>query len=227
MRNPFRLIAVSIVFCLALSLPAWAADKTPEMIVNEAAQVLKEMAASDKDKGFPVDLLRGAAGVVIVPSMLKIGVVLGGSYGQGVILAKNAAGQWRGPAFLEVSAGSIGLQLGVQKSDVLLVIKTRRGVESLLTSQAKLGGDLAAVAGPMGAQVGAETDTMLKAEIYTYARSKGLFLGVSLQGAQVNVLPSFNEKYTGVASAPAILAGEGKIPASGKALLKTLKDIID
>lgn len=219
-----RSIRLFVLAFLALALvvsPALADDRTPDQIVVEATQALEQMAASSSNKGFPVDLLDEAAGVVIIPSMYKIGVVIGGSYGKGVIVARNGK-VWSGPAFLEISAGSIGLQIGVQKSDVLLIVKTKRGLDSLLASQAKLGGGMGVTAGPVGADVSAATDTQLKAEIYSYARSKGLFAGISLEGAQVNPLPSFNEKYTGLGSSKAILSGKGKIPANGIKLQKLL-----
>jgi len=218
-------LVAGLVLGLALSLPAWAVEKTPDVIVEEASLVLKEMAASGRDKGFPVELIKGSAGVAIFPGMIKGGVIVGGAYGKGVILAHDK-GQWNGPAFLEISAGSIGLQVGVESMDLILVIKNERGLKSFLASKFKLGADLGVAAGPVGASATAATDAQLKAEIYTYSRSKGLYAGVSLEGAGISSLPTSNKEYYGdVSHTEEILAGQGKTPASGLKLIEILKEM--
>jgi lipid-binding SYLF domain-containing protein len=139
------------------------------------------------DKTVPEYLLRDAAGIAIIPGVVKVGFIIGGEYGKGVLLLRDAAGNWSNPIFITLSGGSIGWQLGAQSADFVLVFKTQRSVDSVLADNLTLGVDVAAAAGPLGRRARASTDLQLKAEIYSYSRSRGFFAGLSLDGALMQI----------------------------------------
>jgi lipid-binding SYLF domain-containing protein len=156
--------------------------------VESAVDVLKDSTAIP-EKGIPQELLKDAEAVAIIPDVIKAGFVVGGRFGRGVILVKDKDGNWSYPIFVSLTGGSIGWQAGAQATDVVLVFKTKKGVERILKGRDKftLGGDAAIAAGPLGRQAAAATDVQLKAEIYSYSRSRGLFAGVSLDGSAIRV----------------------------------------
>lgn len=151
-----------------------------------ASEVLEAMQALPL-KCIPPALMNDAQGIAIIPGVIKGGFVIGGRYGQGVVLGRNPDGTWSNPVFVTLAGGSIGWQVGVQSTDIILVFKTRKSLERLLQGKGKvtLGVDAAVAAGPAGRQVEAGTDAQLSAEIYSYSRSRGLFVGVSLEGAGI------------------------------------------
>jgi lipid-binding SYLF domain-containing protein len=136
-------------------------------------------------RGIPAALLADAQGIAIIPDVIKAGFVLGGRHGHGVVFSRNADGTWGPPAFIAITGASLGLQAGVQSTDVVLVFKTRKSLGRILQGKGKLtlGADAAIAAGPIGRQAAAGTDGMLRAEIFSYSRSRGLFAGVSFDGA--------------------------------------------
>jgi lipid-binding SYLF domain-containing protein len=136
-------------------------------------------------KGIPPALMRDAQGVAVIPNVVKAGFVVGGRFGRGVVLVRQPGGGWSNPVFVTLAGGGVGWQVGVQSTDVILVFKTRDGLDRILQGKGKLtlGGDVGVAAGPVGRQAEAATDGQLKAEIYSYSRSRGLFAGVSLEGA--------------------------------------------
>jgi len=125
--------------------------------------------------------------VAIIPDVIKVGFVLGGKYGKGVVLVRDESGRWTLPVFLQLFGGSVGWQIGAQSTDVILVFKTRKSVDGLFKGKFTLGADAAIAAGPVGRQATASTDAQLKAEIYSYSRSRGIFAGVSLEGSILEV----------------------------------------
>jgi lipid-binding SYLF domain-containing protein len=138
-----------------------------EIIVNKASLVMEEM-KNAQDSGLSYDLVRKSAGVVIIPDMFKGGFVVGGSYGKGVVVARKD-GKWSGPSFVYIGAGSVGLQIGAQLTDLILVVIGQNTMDSFLKSNFKLGGDAAIAVGPLGAQVTAATEILLKAgSIYSH-----------------------------------------------------------
>ncbi len=143
--------------------------------------------------------LHDAAGVAVIPNVVKVGLVIDGRFGRGVVLAHQPDGGWSNPVFLTLAGGGVGWQAGVQSTDVILVFKTRESLDRLLRGKDKvtLGGDVGVAAGPLGRQVEADTDARLKAEIYSYSRSRGLFAGVSLEGAGLLVDHEANEAFYG------------------------------
>lgn len=171
-----------------LLLPAMAvhAADPPLVQATGAVRVLKQMMMAP-DKAVPVDLLRDAKAVAVIPDMLKAGFVFGGRRGEGLISVKTADGTWSNPSFITFTGGSVGFQAGVSSTDLILVFRTRQGVDSIVNGKFTLGADAAAAAGPVGRNASASTDGQLKAEIYSYSRSRGLFAGVSLDGSVMRI----------------------------------------
>jgi lipid-binding SYLF domain-containing protein len=154
--------------------------------VVDAAVVLKEI-MDTPDKSIPQDLLDRCQCVAVIPSMKKAGFIFGGSYGKGVISCRtdNGNGPWSAPSMLMMSGGSFGLQIGVQATDLVLVVMNLSGIESLLDSKFTLGGDASVAAGPVGRNASAKTDALMNAKILAYSRSKGVFAGLTLNGEVV------------------------------------------
>jgi lipid-binding SYLF domain-containing protein len=191
-------LAVALAGTLVLGLgsnAAWASTAQMEKL-EAAGEVLKELVALP-EQGIPEGLLKNAHGIAVIPSLVKAGYFFGGRYGWGVLSARGADGSWSPPVFITVAGGSFGLQIGVEASDVVLVFKTKRSVDAVMRSQFTLGADVSIAAGPVGRHAEAATDAQLKAEIYSYAKSKGLYAGVALEGALVQVNHGDNAAFYG------------------------------
>ena len=177
-----RKLAITVCLCL-LALPLSAQKKEQDRL-KEAGEVLSEILNIPDD--IPQDLLDKAECVIVLPSVKKFAIGIGGSYGRGVMVCRSGehfTGPWGAPAFYALEGGNIGLQLGGQATDFVLLVMNPRGARSLFNSKVKLGADAAAAAGPKGRTATAATDVVMKAEILSYSRSKGLFAGVSLEGS--------------------------------------------
>jgi lipid-binding SYLF domain-containing protein len=176
---------ILVLACLCILPGGRALAGTPEeATVDSATAVLQDLAGSTF-RCIPQALLEDAQGVAIIPNVIKAGFVLGGRHGRGVVLIRQPDGCWSNPWFVTLSGGSIGWQVGVQSTDIVLVFKTRNGLDRIMKGKGKLtlGADVSVAAGPVGRQVEAATDGQLKAEIYSYSRSRGLFAGLSVEGA--------------------------------------------
>jgi len=149
---------------------------------DDAVRVLREVMDAP-DRRIPQDLLRTAEAVAVIPDVVKAGFVIGGRHGRGLLSVRSPDGTWSNPAFIQLTGGSIGFQAGVQSSDVVLVFRSRRGVDNVVNGKFTLGADAAVAAGPVGRTAAMATDAELKAEIFSYSRSRGLFAGVALDGA--------------------------------------------
>lgn len=162
------------------------AQHNPVGTIRASSEVL-EAIQSIPLKCIPPALLADAQGVAIIPNVVKGGFVIGGRLGHGLVLSRNPDGSWDGPAFVTLGGASVGVQAGLQSTDVILVFKTRTSLERVLRGKGKitLGADVAVAAGPVGRQAEAGTDGRLTAEIFSYSRSRGLFAGVSLEGAAI------------------------------------------
>jgi SH3 domain-containing YSC84-like protein 1 len=183
---------------------------------NKAATVFSEI-MNTPDKGIPADLIGKAKCVAVFPNVLKAGFVVGGRGGRGVASCHTTSG-WSAPAYFNLGGGSIGLQIGVQSTDFVLLFMNDKGMDSLLSDKFSVGGDASAAAGPVGRQAGASTDAKLNAEILSYSRSKGLFAGLELQGAVISPDKDDNREIYGEhESAKSILNGGAKTPGSVKA----------
>jgi lipid-binding SYLF domain-containing protein len=162
--------------------PLRARDREARTL-DASLEVIEQMARAP-DRGIPPALFKDAHAVAVIPNVIKAGFVVGGRHGRGVVLARDEKGVFSNPVFLTLTGGSVGWQAGAQSTDLVLVFKTRRSVERILQgrNQLTLGADAGVAAGPVGRQVAAATDAQLKAEVYSYSRSRGLFGGVSLDG---------------------------------------------
>jgi lipid-binding SYLF domain-containing protein len=183
----FRNVALGILLCVlatgaSVTVRA-AAGKDEVKRVGAATVVLNEMMDA-RDKGIPASILEKAEAIAIFPGVKKAGFVVGGQWGRGIISVRDASTrQWSSPAFLTMTGGSVGFQIGASETDVILVIMNRSGVERLLADQFKLGGEISAAAGPVGRAGEASTDAQMHAQILSYSRSRGLFAGVTVNGA--------------------------------------------
>lgn len=175
----------------------------------------------------PQEILDKAECVVVIPSMTKIAVGIGGSYGRGAMVCRSGkafTGSWGSPAMYAIEGGSFGLQLGAESTDVVLMVMNPRGVDALLDSTVKLGAGASAAAGPKGRRVEASTDATMRAEILSYSRSRGLFAGISLEGSSLRPDDDATEQVYGrKISAREIITGTTvSVPASGRALVNLL-----
>ena len=161
-----------------------AATKAPAAErLQEAADLLTEMMATS-DKGVPQELLNKARCVALIPGLKKGGLIIGVKYGRGVVACRKTGGVgWTAPASIRVEGGSFGIQGGVSEQDVLLLVMNDTGMKHLLSNKFTLGGEATAAAGPVGRDLSAQTDAVMRAELLSYSRSRGLFAGLSLQGA--------------------------------------------
>jgi lipid-binding SYLF domain-containing protein len=185
-----------VALLLGLLFVSSVAANNPATTIADSQQVLTELVAIP-GRQIPERLLADAQGIAIVPRVIKIGFVAGVRRGNGVVLVRGADGSWSLPRFVRLTGGSVGWQAGVQGTDVVLVFTTRRSVENLLKGKFTVGVDAAAAAGPVGRNAAAATDTSLQAEILSYSRSRGLFLGASVDGSVIEIDQAANMAFYG------------------------------
>jgi len=219
-----RLMVVALIvsfssFVFAADEPAKdskAADR-----VQTAADVLNEI-ESAPDSGIPEEILSRSECVAVVPSMLKGGFVVGAKYGRGLASCKTEKG-WSAPAFFTVTGGSVGFQIGGQAVDLVMLIMNKNGVQHLLSSKFALGADASVAAGPVGRHAEGNTDWKMRAEVLTYSRARGIFAGVSLNGAVMKQdKDSTREFYGHMVTTKASLMGEVEPPPAANPFLSTL-----
>src|SRR5215470_16823254 len=215
---------ISVGLVAALALPAYAADKEDERVEN-AGKVMKEIL--DAPDSIPQSVLDKAYCVAVLPSVKKFAIGIGGSYGRGVMTCrggKDFHGKWGAPTMMALEGASVGLQLGGEATDFVLLLMSSRSASSILASKVKLGGDASAAAGPVGRTASAETDVALKAEILTYSRARGAFAGVSLEGSTLRPDNDANKHLYGKEMPAKQIVTEGTIPAppSAETLIATL-----
>jgi lipid-binding SYLF domain-containing protein len=214
----FTVLLSTTVFCLDAAAqaryvqPAPIAPIAPQSeevaIVESSTQVLNEIMAAP-GTGIPRALLHDAEAIVIAPGLLKGGFVIGVRHGRGVLVMRDGNNGWRAPSFISITGGSIGWQIGVQATDIIMVFKTKQSVQKLATGKFTIGGDVAATAGPVGREASAATDVQLKSEIYSYSRSRGLFAGAALDGSAVSMDNAATLTY---------YRGTGMLPGDGPAM---------
>lgn len=216
--------AVFTAFTLTLVPHLAAAQGVETDRLTEASKVLDEV-LSAPDKGVPQSILEKAQAIVVIPSTVKGALIIGAQRGKGVMSAKTANG-WSAPAFVTLTGGSIGLQIGGQATDIVLVVVNERGIDNLAQNTFKIGGDASVAAGPVGREAAAATDYKLQAEILSYSRSRGLFAGVSLAGSTIRADRDANEKIYGVGYSTKNIVVERKAEptAAAEAWLKVLKE---
>jgi len=212
--------------CLAVASPMFGQKKEEERLSNSAT-VLREILGGEK--GLPTSILDQADCVVVFPSVKKVAVGIGGSYGRGAIVCRNGGemnGDWGAPAMYKLDSASIGVQLGSTATDFVLVVMNKKGAEQILNGKTKLGADAAAAAGPTGAQAVGYNAASMHVDVLTYSRTKGLFAGVSLVGASMDSDEDANKALYGKAiSAKDIVEGGQAAPPAAKDLIDALDKI--
>src|SRR6202453_2951131 len=216
-----RILVVTILMAIA-SLTAVASDRDDDVNrTQKAAQVFKEI-MNTPDQGIPSNLLESAKCIAIIPGDKKFAFVFGGSYGRGVATCRTEHG-WSAPVFLAMDGGSVGYQIGGSSTDVVMLFMNDHALHSLLSDKFKLGADASVAAGPVGRNAAAATDVKLSAEILSYSRSKGVFAGVSLDGAVMQADKSGDKAmYGDDVNRHEILDGKVAVPASARELVEEL-----
>src|ERR1700735_2015202 len=216
---------ITLALCLAVAVPVFAQGKEDNRLAN-SADVLKQIMG---DKGLPTSVLDQADCVLIFPSVKKVAIGIGGSYGRGALVCRTGAdknGKWGAPAMYKLDQGSIWVQLGFTATDFVLVIITHKGAEQILNGKTKLGANAAAAAGPTGAAATGYNAASMKVDVLTYSRTKGLFAGVSLEGASMDSDDDANKAVYGKSiSAKDIVEGGQAAPPAAKDLIDELDKI--
>lgn len=212
----------SIVLCLVIASPLFAQKKEAERLDNSATALQQILSG-----GLPQSILDKADCVLIFPSVKKVAIGIGGSYGRGALVCRKGAkmnGAWGAPAMYALDQGSLGIQLGSTATDFVLVIMNQKGAEQVLNGKTKLGGNAAAAAGPTGAQATSYNADAMNVDVLTYSRSKGLFAGVSLEGASMEPDSNANKALYGkdISAKDIVEGGQAVIPAA-----KSLVDVLD
>jgi lipid-binding SYLF domain-containing protein len=213
------MLAIAVSF--AISTGAMFADTAQERL-NESASVLSEIMGTP-DKGIPQDLLAKAQCAIIIPSMKKAAFVVGGEYGRGFALCRKSSDGWGAPSAVKLEGGSVGFQIGGSATDIVMLVMNERGMNKLLEDKFTLGADASVAAGPVGRTANANTDVKLNAEILAWSRSKGLFAGVSLNGASLHTDQDENHALYGrKMTGREILMSNMQAPAAANQLISEL-----
>jgi SH3 domain-containing YSC84-like protein 1 len=220
MKKTFAATAILLV----LAMTAVASERRDDDVdrIQTASVVLKQI-MSAPDNAIPDSIMSGAKCIAIMPSMLKAGFIFGANYGKGVATCRTETG-WSAPAFFKLTGGSFGFQAGGQASDLVLIIRTDDGMQYLLHSKFKLGADASAAAGPVGRDAQAMTDLTLRAQVLTYSRSRGLFLGVSLGGGVIKQDDADTQAFYGKTwTYRSLLKGQVPAPTDAQVFLQTVE----
>ena len=210
-----------LAFLAATGSLLYGASDAPKRL-DAAADVLTEI-MSAPDKGIPQDLLDKSECIVVVPGLKKGAFIVGGKYGKGFMSCRKAHGGWSAPASIRVEGGSFGFQIGGSETDVVLLVMNQGGVKKLLSSKFTVGADASAAAGPVGRTSSAATDAQMHAEILTYSRARGLFAGVSLEGATLRPDDDWNKELYGTSiTNQTIVTGDTKPPVAAARFISTL-----
>jgi lipid-binding SYLF domain-containing protein len=189
-------LAAALLACVPAATLAQRSDESDEARRLREAYIVFGEIMTAADDAIPRALLGNADGIAVFPGTVRAGFIFGGMRGRGILSARTETG-WSAPAFLTITGGSFGLQIGGQAVDLILVIKNRRGLENLVSNQFKLGADAAVAAGPLGREVEASTYLQLRAQILSYSRARGLFAGVTVNGSTVRQDRDANERFYG------------------------------
>ncbi len=213
----------TILLTIFTVLAAQAANNAAADRLDDASDVLSDMMKAS-DKGIPQDLMNKASCVVIVPNLKKAGFIVGAKYGRGFAMCRRPGGTgWSAPASIRVEGGSFGLQIGGTEQDIVLLVMNETGMKHLLTDKFTLGGDASAAAGPVGREASAQTDAAMHAEMLSYSRSRGIFGGLTLEGATLRPDKDANkELYGSDLENKAILKGDVKAPPAAEKLEQLL-----
>lgn len=220
------ILATTFILSAMVAIPSPSFAMTPNERIDSATNAVRET-STENDVSTMADLVKKSAGVVIIPKYYKAAIGLGGSYGEGLVLRHDpATGRWYGPSFMNITGASYGFQIGVQSTALLLVITNKAGMEHFYGNTVKLGANIDIAAGPVGRRAGAATDQDLKASIYSYSMSKGLFAGVSLGGAVMSSDEDANSSYWGANYNPRTILEKRASTSSVQPLLVALGNLI-
>jgi SH3 domain-containing YSC84-like protein 1 len=216
-----QLVMISALI-LGVALTALASDRDDDVKrINAATKVFQEI-MNTPDKGIPMELLETAKCIAIIPGEKKLALGIGGNYGKGLATCHTARG-WSAPLFLAVGGGSVGFQIGGSSTDIVMLFMNDQALQSLMSDKFRIGADASAAAGPVGRHAAAGTDIKLNAQILTYARSKGVFAGISLDGAVVQADQSGDHAmYGDNVNRRDILDGKVPVPAAARPLLRNI-----
>ena len=213
---------------LILASMSWAADDNDKdqtdigKRIEKSAEVLNEIMGTP-DKAIPDKVMDSSKCIAVIPSVIKIAVGFGGQHGKGIVTCRTAHG-WSAPMFLAIEGGSVGYQIGGSSTDLIMLFMNDHALHSLLSDKFKLGADASVAAGPVGRSAAAGTDLKLNAEILSYSRSKGIFAGVSLDGAVVQADKSGDQaQYGANVTSQEILDGQVEVPSSARRLIHELR----
>jgi len=218
MLKTFSLLAAGAAL---LATGLWAQEETPDHRLRSSADVLHEMLGAP-DRGIPRDLLEKAQCVIIVPGLKKAGFIVGADYGKGYAMCRHHGG-WSGPAAVTMGGGSFGAQIGVESTDIVMLVMSRHGMEKLASDKFTVGADASVAAGPVGRTTTADTDASLHAEILAWSRAHGVFAGIALDGAVVKKDTGEDRRLYGHdVSNHAVLYGDVPAPAVASVLTRVL-----
>ncbi|RKR84816.1 lipid-binding SYLF domain-containing protein [Mucilaginibacter gracilis] len=220
----FRLPAMLLLASVMMLTTVSAQDKEHDKI-EDATGVLRDF--GKMKESIPRELLEKTNGIIIIPKLINAGFVIGGKRGKGIAMVKLPDGKWSNPVFVTMTGGSFGLQAGVQSVDLVLVFKSAKTLHRIGTGSFTLGGDISAAAGPVGRSSSANTDYKLEAEVYSYSRSRGLFAGISINGAKLDIDAKADNAFYGQSySARTLFAGTDKTSENSvKELKETLRGL--
>ena len=226
MRIPLLHVAIAAAL-FAASPAASSAQSQEEKRVTDSAAVLETLVRAP-DNGIPQHILERAEAIVVIPSLVKGGFIIGAQHGRGVMSIRNReTNKWSAPGFVALTGGSIGWQIGVQGVDLVLLVMNKEGVKDLLDTEFKLGANASVAAGPVGRQGEASTDISLNAQILAYSRAKGLFAGLSLEGASLRIDNDANKDfYRTAVSRDDMIRGVAKTTPAGSQWTATLERLI-
>ena len=216
-------VRIAVLIAMVAGSIAFAKENKTAQRLDDAATVISEI-MDTPDKGIPQDLLDKAQCIIVVPGLKKGAFILGGKYGKGVVSCRKSGGTgWTAPASIRIEGGSVGLQIGGSESDVVMLVMNERGMQKLMESKFTLGGEGEVAAGPVGRNATAQTDALMRAEILSWSRSRGIFAGISLQGATLRQdLDDNKELYGKAYETKDILNGNVAVPAAASKLISLL-----
>jgi len=216
----------SILFTLIILLFSFSLFAAVEDIVKDARLAVEEL-LSKPDSGAFIQLVEMAEGIVIFPTFYKLGYIIGGQYGEGIVLRKDSqTGKWYGPSFVNIYGLSWGAQIGVQSAGLILVVMNENGMEGFMDNNFTLGGSIGISAGPLGRQLSADIDYKLQASIYSYSIAKGFYAGVSVEGAYTRADNNSNEAYYGKPLSPKQILNEKEVDNEAKQIVELLEKAV-
>lgn len=220
-----RLPLPCLVLATALLAAPVMAGEREDSRASDATRVLSESLAIP-ESAIPDKLFDEAHGIIIVPETIKAGLIFGGRRGLGLMSVKTTDGRWSNPVFVRLTGGSVGFQAGIQASDVIMVIRNDRGVQDIVNGKFTLGADAAAAAGPVGRNAAASTDAQFRAEIWSWSRSRGLFAGLSLDGAALRIDDAANQAVYGAGVTPRMIF-ENRAPQAPSPAVVALREALE